>query len=239
MSEYERAITQFLADLDQAQLGNYSAVLHGSAARGDWVAGRSDINVVLVLESIDTDLLERLQTPLRRWEAAGGALPLLLTRAEWNRAADAYPLEIAEMRTSYKVLRGPDPIAGLTIRPADLRLALERDWRGKLLRLRQGYALLHEDSAQLAEFVRRSVPAILFLARGTLVLDGMTPPRDAVELAQALGRLAGFDAGPFARIVTRRGDPAWTCTEDEMRGYLAAVEAAARHVDHYQIGDRG
>lgn len=233
MTKVDDAITRFLADLDQARLGAYSAVLHGSAARGDWLAGHSDINVVLVLETIDTDLLERLRLPLRHWEEAGGALPLLLTRAEWQRSADAYPLEIAEMRTGYRVLRGADPLVGLTVRPADLRLALERDWRGKLLRLRQGYTLLSDDAERLGEFVRRSLPAILFLARGTLVLAGQTPPRDAVELAQALGRLAGFDPAPLARLVTHRADTGWRCTEGEMRGYLAAVEAAARHVDHH------
>ena len=239
MTQVNDAITRFLADLDQAGLDPYSAVLHGSAARGEWIAGQSDINVVLVLEAIDTNVLERLQAPLRKWEQAGGALPLLLTRAEWVRSADSYPLEIAEMRTGYTVLRGDDPVAGLTVRPADLRQALERDWRGKLLRLRQGYALLNDDPGMLGEFVRRSLPAILFLARGTLVLAGRTPPRDSVTLAQVLGTLAGFDPDPVTRIVTHRADAAWRCTEGEMRGYLAAVEAAARYVDHHQIGDRG
>ncbi len=41
----------------------------------------------------------------------------------------------------YRVLRGSDPLAGMEVRPADLRAALEREFRGKLMRLRQGYAL--------------------------------------------------------------------------------------------------
>lgn len=239
MTEPEGTITRFLEDLDRAALGDYSAVLHGSAARGQWVAGHSDINMVLVLEAIDTNTLERLHQPFRRWREVAQALPLMLSRAEWRRSADAYPLEIAEMRTGYRVLRGADPVATLAIRPEHLRQALEREYRGKLLRLRQGYALLHGDGKALGEFVQRSVGAILFLARGTLVLAGATPPEDPVDLVQALGRTAGFDGDLLSRIVTRRRAADWTCTEGDMRGYLAAVEAAARHVDHHQIGEWG
>jgi len=239
MTDLEKSITQLVADLDGAALGDYSAVLHGSAARGQYRAGWSDINVVLIVDAMGTDTLERLQAPLARWREVAHALPLLLTRAEWRRSADAYPLEIAEMQTGYRVLRGTDPLTGLVVRPTDLRQALERELRGKLLRLRQGYALLHGDGTKLGDFVRRSVSTILFLARGVLVLVGEAPPGDPVDLVQALGRVAGFDGDVLARLVTRQGTEGWACAESDMRGYLAAVESAARFVDHFHTGDGG
>lgn len=239
MSDLENVITQLVADLDGAALGNYSAVLHGSAARGQYLPGWSDINVVLIVDAIGTDTLERLHGPLVRWRERAGDLPLLMTRAEWQRSTDAYPLEIAEMRASYRVLHGPDPLAGLTVRPEDLRQALERELRGKLLRLRQAYALMHGDGPRLGQFASRSISTVLFLLRGVLLLAGQSPPADPVDLAQAAGRTAGFDGDQLARIVTRRGVKDWTCSQADMRGYLAAVESAARFVDHFQTGDRG
>jgi predicted nucleotidyltransferase len=239
MSDIDKAVTRLVADLDGAGLGGYSAVLYGSAARGQYLPGWSDINVVLIVDHLETDTLERLHDPLVRWREVAGDLPLLLTRAEWQRSADAYPLEIAEMRTAYRVLRGADPLAGVSVRPADLRQALERELRGKLLRLRQGYALLHGNGPELGQFVRRSVSTILFLSRGLLILVGQSPPPDPVDLVQAAGRAAGFDGDQLARIVTRRGVKDWACSESDMRGYLAAVESAARFVDHFQTGDRG
>lgn len=239
MSDLEKSIEQLISDLDHADLGEYSAVLHGSAARGQYLAGWSDVNVVLIVDTIGTDTLERLHRPLARWRELARALPLILTRMEWRRSADAYPLEIAEMRTAYRVLKGSDPLVGLEVRPAELRQALERELRGKLLRLRQGYALLNGDGPKLGEFVRRSVSTILFLSRGIMLLVGEIPPGDPVDLVQAVGRTAGFDGDFLARIVTRRGTADWICTEADMRGYLVAVESAARFVDHFQIGDRG
>lgn len=239
MSESSHAIIDtLLKALDDAGLTSYSAVLHGSAARGQHIPGWSDINLVLVTDDLDTNTLERLRKPLTEWRAKAGNLPLMLTRAEWSRSADAYPLEISEMRTGYQVLRGPDPLKGLNVAPADLRLALEREFRGKLLRLRQAYVLLSSEEEELGTVVRRSVSAVLFLCRGLLVLAGEKAPNDPVELANEAGKIAKFDGPALARIVTHRGTEGWKCTEGDMRGYLGAVEQAARFVDHYQTGAR-
>lgn len=231
-------LDRFLAELDHAGIGTYRAVLHGSAARDQHIPGWSDVNVVLILEAITTDVLEKLKAPLTRWRNETDALPLMLTHGEWLRSSDAYPLEIAEMKTAYRVLRGNDPLVELEVNPEDLRQALEREFRGKLLRLRQGYALMSDDPKKMGDFVRRSISAVLFLCRGLLVLAGRKPPLDPVDLANMAGRVAGFEGPALARIVTRRGVEEWECTEADMRGYLAAVEQAARFVDNFQTGER-
>jgi len=231
-------LDHFLAELDAAGIGPYRAVLHGSVARGQHLAGWSDINLVLILESITPDALRRLRGPLGRWREVTEALPLMLTHAEWLRSADAYPLEIAEMRTAYRVLRGGDPLAELTVSPVDLRQALERELRGKLLRLRQGYALLSDDPKRMGEFVQRTLSAVLFLCRGVVLLAGEVPPQDPVELANATGRVAGFDGATLARLIGQRGVANWECTDADFRDYLGAVEQAARFVDNFQIGER-
>ncbi len=217
MTQVQPLLDRFLADFDRLGITDASVVLHGSAARGQHVPGFSDVNLLLVLPALPTATLEALRPLLRWWKAEARSVPLLLTRTEWGRAADAYPLEIAEMRTGYRVLRGADPLADLAVRPDDLRLALEREFRGKLLRLRQVYALLGDDPAALA---------------------GQTPPGDPVELVNHAGRVAGFAGPAVARIVTRRGQEGWACGPEDLRGYLAAVETAAGFVDHFQIGER-
>src|SRR5512143_1881739 len=95
-------LEKFLAELDAAGVGPYRAVLHGSAARDQHIPGWSDVNVVLILDDIATDTLERLRGPLSRWREVSGALPLMLTHREWLRSADVYPLEISEMRSGYR-----------------------------------------------------------------------------------------------------------------------------------------
>ena len=40
------------AQVDAALGGGYSAVLYGSAARGDFVPGQSDLNLMLILDDL-------------------------------------------------------------------------------------------------------------------------------------------------------------------------------------------
>ncbi len=236
MSDVQQQIDRFLAELDRAWPGRYAAVLFGSVARGQHVPGWSDINVLLVADALGPAELAAVRPALAAWRDAAQALPLLFSLAEWRRSADAYPLEIAEMQTAYRVLRGSDPLTGMRVRPADLRAALERELRGKLMRLRQGFALYAPDAKELTEFVRRSASSLLLLCRGVLVLKGSAVPADAIGVVSAAAAAAGFSPDAMARIIARRADKAWQCTESDVREYLLAVEQAARYIDHFQTG---
>lgn len=236
--EVDERLGRFLADLDRAWPGGYTAVLFGSAAREQFIPDWSDINVLLIAESLAPAALRAGRDALARWREEAQALPLLFSHEEWRRSADAYPLEIAEMKSGYRLLRGQDPLQDMQVRPADLRAALEREFRGKLMRLRQGYALFTPQSADLTEFVRSSASSVLLLCRGLLILTDQPIPSDAPATVVAAGQVASFDVGAITRIVAARGDSRWQCSEDEVRGYLLAVEAAARFVDHFQIGAR-
>jgi predicted nucleotidyltransferase len=238
MSDVDERVSQFLADLDRIWPGGYTAVLFGSAARGQYLPGWSDINVLLIADRLTPEALREARATLTRWRETAEALPLLFGKEEWLRSADAYPLEIAEMRTGYRVLRGADPLSGMTVRPADLRAALEREFRGKLMRLRQGYALFLPQSDELTEFVRSSASSVLLLCRGLLVLTGDPLPAEASAVVLATGARAGFAPDAITRIIAARSDQGWRCAEADVQGYLAAVEAAARFVDHFQIGAR-
>jgi predicted nucleotidyltransferase len=235
----DEAVVRLLDDLDGAGLAGYSAVLHGSAARGQMIPGWSDVNLVLVFDRLGPADLRALQGPLRRWREAAGALPLLLTAGEWRRSADSYPLEIAEMKVRYRVVRGSDPMAGLEVGRADLRLALERELRGKLLRLRQGYALLAGQPAELSSFVRRSASSVQVMFRGILILARQAVPDDSGTMLAMAGREAGFEPAAVAEVVSHRGEEGWRCTELVLEQYLAVIERAARFVDDYQIGEPG
>jgi predicted nucleotidyltransferase len=238
MKDVDPHVERFLAGLDRSWPGGYSAVLFGSAARGEYLPGWSDINVLLIPRELTLGALADARETLQRWREVAEALPLLFSAAEWSRAADAYPLEIAEMRTSYRVLRGQDPLAGVVVNPADLRAALEREFRGKLMRLRQGYALYGAAPAELTEFLRHSASSVLLLCRGLLILQGRAVPGTAHDVIAAASSLAGFDGPVIARVADRRADASWRCGEEEVQGYLAAVERAASFVDHLQTGVR-
>jgi nucleotidyltransferase-like protein len=233
-----RIVDPFLAEADRALGGRYSAVLYGSAARGDFVPGRSDINLMLVLDQLTPEVLRSLRQAFRSWRKAVHEPPLILSGAEWNRASDAFPVEITDMRLSYQVLRGADPLQGVQVDHTDLRKALEREFRGKLLRLRQGYSTYAPDPAALGALGLESAATILVLLRGLLTLAGKPVPTDAAELVSAAAALIGFEPQSLLHVVRHRAEREWRCAAPEFEAYMEVVAQAAQYLDQLQLGDQ-
>jgi predicted nucleotidyltransferase len=234
----QAVLDPFLADVDRVLVDRYSAVLYGSAARGDFVKGRSDINVLMVLDDVGPAVLRSLAGAFGAWRKAAQEPPLLLSRTEWLSAADSFPIEISDMRASYRVLRGADPLALVTVETTDLRRALEREFRGKLLRLRQGYVTLSSDAAALSGVAQESVGTMLVLYRALLALLGHPVPGDSGALVTAAAAAVGFAPTALTRIVAGRADRNWRCTTTEFEAYVDAVAQTAAFVDHLQLGDQ-
>jgi len=234
----ERVVSPFLTAADAALGGGYSAVLYGSAARDDYVPGRSDVNLILVVEDLSPAALRALGSAFAGWRKSKLEPPLVITRAEWDRATDSFPVEIADMRTGYEVLRGADPLRQLELAPTDLRQALEREFRGKLLRLRQGYAASAGDPAALGALAGRSAGTMMVLLRGLLTLLGRAVPKDPLQLAVAGAEALGVDSEPLLLVVRHRGDANWRCPPESFEPYMDVSARAARFLDQLQLGDR-
>jgi hypothetical protein len=237
-SAVERVVSPFLAHADAALPAGYSAVLYGSAARGDFVPGWSDINLLVVVDGLSPESLRALGRGLGEWRKASHQPPLLITRAEWSRASDVFPIEVTDMRAAHTVLRGADPLLGLEVSPADLRAELERELRGKLLRLRQGYAARSGNQAALGDLAARSASTMLVLLRGVLALEARPIPSDPLQVATAASAMMGIEGEGFLGIVRHRGDGKWKCSDNEFEAYLDAVARAAAFVDQLKLGEK-
>ncbi|MFL5492956.1 MAG: hypothetical protein ACJ8DC_01095 [Gemmatimonadales bacterium] len=232
----DKVITPFLAEADTALGPAYSAVLYGSAARGDFVPGRSDINLMLVMDELSPAVLGTLARAFASWRKSTYDPPLLISRAEWARATDVFPLEITDMRTAYRVLRGLDPLAALEVDRADLRRALEREFRGKLLRLRQGYVAAAGDPKALGALAGQSAATVMVLLRGLLSLLEQPVPTDPLELAGAVAGAVRAEPEHLLHVFRHRGERGWRCAPPEFERYMATVAQAARYVDQLQLG---
>lgn len=231
-----RIVEPFLTQADRTLGTDYSAVVYGSAARGEYLPGVSDVNLLLVAGTLSTETLRGLAPALTVLREEGGTPPLLAERAEWTRAADVFPIELTDMGLARQVVRGPDPVAPLRVEPRDLRHALETELRGRLLRLRQAYAASADDPEALAAVGTRSIASVLTLVRCLLVLSGRTvPPGGANALAEA-GRGFGIAVDPVIVVWGKRGAGAWNCPPALFEGYLAAVAAAVQVVDQLHSG---
>jgi hypothetical protein len=229
-------IDLLLAGLDRALGASYAAVLFGSMARADYIDGVSDINVLIVLDDGTPATLEKLNLPLATWYDAGQMAPLLLTREEWQRASDVFPIEVVDLQDAHRLLRGADPVSTLTTNPVHLRLALEADLRGKLLRLRRGYVALHQDPIAMSRLLSSGSSQVLLLFRALHRLVGRDIPREREAVIRGAAAITGLDAEAILAVDRRRGTGDWRASRAEYESYLGAVEIAVRFVDHLHVG---
>jgi predicted nucleotidyltransferase len=218
-----------------------SVVLYGSAAGGDHIPERSDYNVLVLLDTIDSARLDAASAVAasavaRAWREAGNPPPMTMSLEEWSRSADIFPMEYADILERNRVLHGDAPFAGISVSLADLRLQLEQQVMGKLLQLRQGALLAGTDGKRQTELVTASLSTMMVLFRAVLRLHGERPPSDNAETATRVGALAGLDSAPFLRAVRHvRGDQRLSGGEagNVLGGYLAAIEQLSRHLDQF------
>ena len=134
-----------------------SVILYGSAARGDYAATTSDLNVLIVLNALTPATLERLHDPVRRWERKGQPAPRIFSSAMIRDSADVFPIEFLDLKVCRRVLFGDDPFTDLEIHTGHLRLQCERELREKMMRLREAYVEIHDAPKKLTKLLTRLV----------------------------------------------------------------------------------
>ena len=211
-----------------------SVVLYGSAAAGEHIPKRSDYNVLVLVGALSLDGLSAAASVARAWSEGGNPAPMTLTMSEWRGSADIFAMEYADILERHKILYGESPFDGIRVDPRDLRLQLEHEAMGKLLRLRQGILAAGGDGRLESDLLAASLSTIMVIFRSVARLQGETPPKDNLTLAQNVARYAGFDAMPFERVVRHvRGEQ--TIAAGEVRsvvaGYLAGMEKLVAHLD--------
>lgn len=236
-AQLDKDLARLVDRLQQADSPGCSALLYGSAARGDWIASRSDVNLLLVVDDASPDGLRRLSPAVTEWHRAGHTAPLIIGRAEWSRSVDVFPIEMTDMQLAYRMLLGSDPLAGVRVAPADLRRALESELRGKMVRLRQAYLRFGESNVTLGGFATASIGQLLVLLRCTAVLLGRKPGTTAATAVAALADVLGDEAAVAVEIAGHRPDSEWNCPPATFVRYLEFVRRVVELVDNYQQGD--
>ncbi|MGQ0702087.1 MAG: hypothetical protein ACT4PM_03015 [Gemmatimonadales bacterium] len=231
-----RHLDPLLEGLDRELGAGYAAVLYGSAARGEFVEGVSDVNLLILCDSLEPALLRRLSGTLAALAHRQEAPPLLMEPAEWSRAADVFPIEITDMQVAHEILRGSDPVTALRVRPEELRAGLEREFRGKLLRLRQAYAVYAGEPRALEAVAVATVSSVASLFRVALRLYQPELPTETQSCLAAAGAAMGIDTGSVYDLWQRRRRDESAGRAQSFAGYLAAVNAAVRVMDQFTRG---
>jgi hypothetical protein len=217
----------------------HAVVLYGSAAAGEHIPKRSDYNVLVVVDELTMQHMRAEAAVARAWRESGNPPPLTMTRAEWRGSADIFPMEYADILERHRVLYGTAPFDDITVDRRHLRLQLEHQAMGKLLKLRQGVLASGGDQKAQVELLAASLSTIMVVFRAVERLHGAVPPTDYDRLSRDVARRVGFDAEPFVRVVRHvRGEdrirPADATTV--LAGYIDGMSRLVAYLNRYDGG---
>src|SRR5689334_15049091 len=67
-----------------------AVILYGSAAGGEYLPGKSNINLLILLAKQDTELLKQYATLHKQWRREQIVVPLFLTAAEMKSSLELF-----------------------------------------------------------------------------------------------------------------------------------------------------
>jgi hypothetical protein len=181
-------------------------LLYGSAVRGEFMPGRSNLNILLVMSSYDLAVLKRYDGIHKRWSKEQVVVPLFLTAADLQSAASVFPLEYQDIQEGHRVLWGQDPFVGLKIDSRNLGVGVLQALRGNLFRLRQRLVEGRSTEEAITILLALSITGLLPALRGLQRLLDRPVLSHAEPLLKDLESQLGLDlTGLRDALLLKRG----------------------------------
>jgi len=236
MLSKDAKLTELVNRLKEFAAANLECViLFGSAARGDFRQGLSDLNVACILRSLAVEELGRLGDVVKWWcmEQKEPA-PLFFTGDELQQAADVFAIEILDMKRDRRVLYGKDAVSGIDV-PMNLhRVQIEHDLRTMILKLRQHYLRSPGNAKELAPVLRKSFSGALTLLRHTIIAFGEDFPASEHAIVARAASLTGASASAFDALLPLRETGEFHAEIVPVYGaYLKALEKISSALDKH------
>ncbi len=198
-------LTQYVEQIAQswsADLGGL--ILFGSAARGDFIVGRSNINLLFVIKNLSVDLMQRAGELHKQWGKHQIIASLLMTDADLVRSRNVFPLEFLQMTQSHVLLLGHDPFGEEQLDPIRLGWQSEQELMANLLRLRQRFIEGEGRIEAIHALLMLSISAVLPSIRGLLYILGHSSNESDNKTLEMLPSTFDFDPTVFLEILNMK-----------------------------------
>jgi hypothetical protein len=147
---------------------------------------------------------------------------------------DSFPIEFLTMKQNYRVVYGEDIFAEIEIQPRHLRLQCERELRGKLLFLREGYLNTNGKSSMIKHLIKASLSAFSSIFSALLFLKDEEVPELKREIFMKTSDVFNLDSKVFENIFDLENKKSKLKKEqiyDLMEQYIVEIAKLADIID--------
>jgi len=157
----------------------------GSAVTGDYEAGESDVNLMVVHESLDIEDLDKVGALSRRWLRKQMLAPRFLSKRNFDDYIRHFQVDVLAMRHAAAVLWGQDLLSAAQMRPAELRWQSAYEIKAMRLRIKQQFWRVADDPAAMRRVLIQRFTSLTHLMRAALALRAHDAPARRREVIAA------------------------------------------------------
>ena len=184
----------------QKSLISQAILVYGSAARGEFLPGYSNINVLIVLEQITQPVLQEWSGIHKQWAREKIIAPLFLTHEDLQQSSDVFPLEFLDIKEQHVLLEGRDPFPELHVNTTHLFHQCRQEVHGNLLRVRQCYVEGWGRVEAIQTLLPLSLTALLPCLRGLYHLLDRPANLKSPEVLDELNATLAVDPSVFFEV---------------------------------------
>jgi hypothetical protein len=204
------ALNRMKDDLAAAAGTNLAGlILYGGLARGRYRAGRSDVNVIVLLHDVSAGALAAVAPALRAAWRAAAVEPMVLTPSEVPAVAIAFPTKFLDIKDHHIVLAGSDPFAALEVPRDAIRRRVAQQLRNLALRIRRRYLTAVGNAEAQADILVGVARPLALEAAALLRLAGKPVPAEdrTAAIFEAAASAFELDRDALARLAALRQEP--------------------------------
>jgi len=216
-----------------------SVTLYGSAASGEFIDSRSNLNVLVVLRSTDLESLKKA-SPLVNRSKFRRIKPLFLTQDYIEKSIDVFPIEFLDMKENYQVLFGNDCLNDLNIDIKNLKYQCEHELKANLLNLKQDFLKINQkDRNALNNLLFRYFTSVVHILRNVVRLKGAVPSYAKDAVIREIGGELHLDVTTLSNILSAKNSPLPPNLKEAralLGSFIAELEMITRLLDQIYEG---
>jgi hypothetical protein len=211
--------------------------LHALVAYGlEHVSAGEPLHTLALVERVTFDHLAACAPVTDTWRRGKLAVPLILSREEFARTLDVFPLEYHAILSDHVLVEGQNPFQGLRVAESDLRRACEAQTKSHLIHLREGFLEGSREPRAIAHLIASSAPAFRAVLRNISILDGTGLAAASDDgIAASAEAAIGVPAAVVREVLAYdRQASAATDPTALLSRYIAAAEQVWLYVDRWR-----
>ncbi|HSF08722.1 MAG TPA: hypothetical protein VLA60_04870 [Nitrospirales bacterium] len=208
-------------------------LLYGSAARGDFIAGRSNFNFLVLVRALSVSGLQRAGQLHRKWGKHQIVAPLVMTQEELAQSRSLFPLEYFQMQEHHVRLAGKDPFGAGHIDGQQLGWQCAHELLANVFRMRQRFVEGEGRAEAIRALLMLSITSVLPCVRGILRVIGQPSKGKDVQILECLPHALQFEPTVLLEILQMKrglnspGSLEWSKVYER---YLQTLEGLCQRV---------